>query len=46
MDEAFERLKRKADIERELTALFRSKHFNTADRKYQPARCVVCLYLT
>jgi len=40
LDEAFGRLGKKAEIEREVGALFRSKHFNMGQRHNQPARSV------
>ncbi len=38
MDDAFERLKKRPEIEKELGQLFRSKHFNMYTRKHQPPR--------
>jgi len=40
LDEAFERLKKRADIERELGLLFRSKHFNLYHRRNVAPRSV------
>ncbi|GFH17152.1 uncharacterized protein HaLaN_13718, partial [Haematococcus lacustris] len=40
LDDAFDRLKRRADIERDMGLLFRSKHFNLYKRKNQPLRSV------
>jgi hypothetical protein len=38
LDDAFDRLKKRPDIEREVGSLFRSKHFNLYKRRNQPPR--------
>jgi hypothetical protein len=40
LDDAFDRLKKRPDIEREVGSLFRSKHFNLYKRRNQPPRWV------
>uniref|UniRef100_A0A7R9YXI8 Uncharacterized protein n=1 Tax=Chlamydomonas euryale TaxID=1486919 RepID=A0A7R9YXI8_9CHLO len=39
-DEAFSKLQRRPDIEREVGSLFRSRHFNMYERQNKPARSV------
>ncbi len=40
LDEAFDRLKKRPEIEKEMGSLFRSKHFNMYSRRHQPPRYV------
>lgn len=40
LDDAFSKLNKRADIEREMGLLFRSRHFNLYKRKNQPPRSV------
>mmetsp|Transcript_14064 Transcript_14064/g.38013 ORF Transcript_14064/g.38013 Transcript_14064/m.38013 type:complete len:406 (+) Transcript_14064:117-1334(+) len=40
LDDSFQRLNKKADIEREIGAIFRTKHFNLYKRRNMPPRSV------
>eukprot|EP00201_Polytomella_parva_P022946 CAMPEP_0175044894 /NCGR_PEP_ID=MMETSP0052_2-20121109/4085_1 /TAXON_ID=51329 ORGANISM="Polytomella parva, Strain SAG 63-3" /NCGR_SAMPLE_ID=MMETSP0052_2 /ASSEMBLY_ACC=CAM_ASM_000194 /LENGTH=303 /DNA_ID=CAMNT_0016308293 /DNA_START=403 /DNA_END=1314 /DNA_ORIENTATION=+ len=40
LDEAFQKLEKRSEIEKEIGLLFRSKHFNSNQRRFQPPRSI------